>query len=94
MLFRKILDGVDPIYRMHSAQLFQIHRTASEYSGIELLHFSYADEEDIAMWNSEEEPLSGKEIIFRVQSMERRLNSRTKGLLETPTSFLHNIRNV
>ncbi|OCL04896.1 hypothetical protein AOQ84DRAFT_299951 [Glonium stellatum] len=92
MLFRKILDSVDPAYKLHSAQLFQIHRTASEFdNGISLLHFSYADDDDRALWDDEERPLGRDEFIYRVKSMDRRLDSRTKGLLETTTSFIDEI---
>jgi hypothetical protein len=92
MLFRKILDSVDPAYKLHSAQLFQIHRTASECDdGISLLRFSYADDDDRALWDGEERPLSRDEFVYRLKSMGRRLDSRTKGLLETSTSFIGEI---
>lgn len=92
MLFCKILDSVDPAYKMHSAQLFQIHRTASECEdGISLLRFSYADDDDQALWDDEERPLGRDEFVYRVKSMNRRLDSRTKGLLETTTSFIDEI---
>jgi hypothetical protein len=92
MLFRNILDSVDPAYKLHSAQLFQIHRTASEYTnGINLLRFSYADDHDQTLCDDEERPLDREEFIYRVKSMERRLDSRTKGLLETSISFIDEI---
>jgi hypothetical protein len=92
MLFRKILDSVDPAYKLHSAQLFRIHRTASEYyGGISLLRFSYADDHDQALCDDEDRPLDRDEFVYRVKSMDRRLDSRTKGLLETPTSFIDEI---
>ena len=92
MLFSKILDSVDPAYKLHSAQLFQIHRTASEYhDGISLLRFSYADDHDRALCDEEERSLNRDEFVYRVKSMDRRLDSRTKGLLETPTSFIDEI---
>ncbi|KAI9694678.1 MAG: hypothetical protein M1822_000294 [Bathelium mastoideum] len=89
MLFRKILDSVDPAYKMHSAQLFLIHRTASECeNGITLLRFPYADDDDQALFDDIERPLGRDEFLYRVKSMDRRLDSRTKGLLESSTSFI------
>jgi hypothetical protein len=92
VLFHKILDSVDPAYRLHSAQLFQIHRTASESDGgVSLLRFSYADDDDGALWDDKDKPLSREEFVYQVKSMDRRLDSRTKGLLETTTSFINEI---
>jgi len=94
MLFRKILNSVDPAYRVNSAQLFQIHRTACKHiNGINLLRFSYADDPDQALWEDEQRPLSREEYVYRVKSMYRRLDSRTKGLLETSSSFVDNLEN-
>jgi hypothetical protein len=92
LLFRKILDSVDPVYREHSAQIFQIHHTASKYGGINILRFSYADEEDKALWDEEPTSLEREEYTFRVKSMARRLDSRTKGLLETTSPFLDEMK--
>jgi len=87
-LFQKILASVDPTYRLHSAKLFRTHRAASEHGGISLLQLSFADDPDSSLFNSEIGPLSRDEFVFRMQSMERRLESRTKGLLEITRSFL------
>jgi hypothetical protein len=89
MLFSKILDSVNPRYREHSAQLFRIHREASlHWGGFRLLRFSYADDDDQAMWEEQSIPLEKEEYIFRMRSMNRRLDSRTKGLLETTSSMI------
>jgi hypothetical protein len=93
LLFRKILDSVDPAYKIHSSQLFQIHRAGFgvNANGIDLLLFSYVDDEDQALWEEEDTPLSKDEFLYRVKSIERRLDSRTKGLLEAPTTILKEI---
>lgn len=94
MLFQKILDSVDPAYKVNSSQLFQIHRTASDHAfDLSLLHFSYADEDDRLLWDDEDKPLSRDEYTYRVKSLIRRLDSRTKGLLEIKNSFLDEIEN-
>lgn len=93
MLFHKILDSVDPTYKVHSAQLFQIHRAASEIDGISLLRFSYADDDNRVLRDEEDRPLGRDEFVYRMKSMNRRLDSRTKGLLETTTSFIDEIEN-
>ncbi|KAH7074681.1 heterokaryon incompatibility protein-domain-containing protein [Paraphoma chrysanthemicola] len=86
MLFRKILDSIDPIYKVHSSQLFQLHRTGSQYAdGVALLLLSYADDDDQALREEGDTPLGLEEFFYRMRSMERRLDSRTKGLLEAPT---------
>lgn len=92
LLFQKILESVGPAYKPHSAQLFQIHRLAQEsIGGISLLSISYADEDDQALWEPQDIPLSRSEFIYRVRSVHRRLDSRTRGLLETIDSFLDGI---
>jgi len=86
LLFQKIIDSIDPFYKQHASQLFQIHRAAWEYNGVTLLRLSFADEDNEGMWQEcGEGALRDEEIRFRIQMMKKRLDSRTKGLLEVPT---------
>jgi hypothetical protein len=79
-LFRKMLHSMEPLYRAHASQLFQIHRAAAS---ITILRLSFADEEDDRFWQDDEaKPLSDNDINIKVKSMKRRLDSITKGLLE------------
>jgi len=92
MLFRKILDSIDPAYKVHSSQLFQLHRAALEHTGeAHLLLLSYADDDDQALLEEGDALLGPHEFSYRVRSMERRLDSRTKGLLEAPTTIFKNM---
>ena len=92
MLFRKILDSIDPAYKVHSSQLFQLHRAANNISDdVDLLLLSYADDDDQALWEEEDTLLGADEFLYRIKSMERRLDSRTKGLLEAPTTIVKEI---
>jgi hypothetical protein len=85
MLFRKILDSIDPAYKVHSSQLFQLHRAGfKNANGVDLLLLSYADDDDQALREEGDAPLGLLEFCYRMKSMERRLDSRTKGLLEAP----------
>lgn len=91
-LFRKILDSIDLAYKVQSSQLFQLHRAGFEIAGeVDLLLLSYTDEDDQALWEEGDAPLGLDEFLYRWKSMERRLDSRTKGLLETPTTIFKEI---
>jgi len=85
-----MLDDLDPFYREHASQLFQIHRGAR--SPPMLLELSFADEEDPEfVFRAEVKPLSDDKKRSRCNTMKRRLISRCKGLLEvapikSPTS--------
>ncbi|KAF8856104.1 hypothetical protein BDZ45DRAFT_745822 [Acephala macrosclerotiorum] len=93
-LFKKILSCIDQRYLKHASRFFQLVRTASE--PLSLLTFSYAEEGiDVAMCTEikilhleerPEEKLSERlaERMFRAELMRRRVNSRSKGLLEAP----------
>ncbi|RSL95589.1 hypothetical protein CEP52_011964 [Fusarium oligoseptatum] len=80
-LFQKIFDSMEPRYQRHAAELFRIHRVHGSVSGLRL---SFADEEKAATWRMPvtSKALTASEIIFRVNQMKRRVDSRTKGLLE------------
>jgi hypothetical protein len=91
MLFRKILDSIDPAYKVHSSQLFQLHRAGFKNADrVELLLCSYADDDDQALREGDT-PLGFEEFFYRMKSMERRLDSRTKGLLEALTKTFKEI---
>ncbi|KAK4184988.1 hypothetical protein QBC35DRAFT_32649 [Podospora australis] len=79
-LFRKIFDSMDRFYLEHACQLFQIHRAHGPMSG---LRFSFADEESESAWKTgRHKPLAPDDIVYTVDQMKRRIDSRTKGLLE------------
>lgn len=82
-LFSKMLDRIDPFYREHASQLFQLIRAAHE--PLTLLQMSFADEEDLDFAiRAKVKPLNMKEIMRRQEVMNRRLKSRCMGLLEVP----------
>ncbi|KAM5362285.1 hypothetical protein ACJZ2D_012640 [Fusarium nematophilum] len=80
-LFQKIFDSMEPRYQRHAAELFQIHRVHGSVSG---LRFSFADEENDSIWRMPvtHKALTASQIIFQVNQMKKRVDSRTKGLLE------------
>jgi NACHT domain len=82
-LFSKMLDSVDPLYRGHASQLFQLVRASIE--PLTLLRISFADEEDpdYAI-KAEVKPLTVNQIARRQDVMNRRLKSRCMGMLEVP----------
>ena len=79
-LFQKMLDHLDPFYREHASQLFQVHRAA--HSPPTLLEFAFADEDTEFVFRAEVKPLTDSEKRLRCKRMKRRLISRCKGLLE------------
>ncbi|KUJ13781.1 uncharacterized protein LY89DRAFT_784647 [Mollisia scopiformis] len=97
-LFKKILGCIDARYLQQASRYFQLVRTASE--PLSLLTFSYAEDGiDVAMCakmqaSELEETLQLDrnemlaeilaEKMFRAENMRRRINSRSKGLLEAP----------
>ncbi|KAF2009483.1 hypothetical protein BU24DRAFT_379902, partial [Aaosphaeria arxii CBS 175.79] len=86
--YASILDHLDPFYFEHASQLFQILREAQ--GSLSLLDFSLADEEDPdAAIKAEIQILSHKDRAHRCETMRRRINSRTKGLLDVPTLEHH-----
>ena len=80
-LYEKMISSLDPFYLEHAAQLFSLVEVS--YSPMDLVLASFADEEDpdFAL-HREVRPLSRDEIVLRMDTMRRRINSRSKGLLE------------
>lgn len=86
-LFRKMLWGVDTFYHEHASQLFQLVRAS--ISPPSVLEMSFADEEDSNL--AIQLPcnvLKEDSLLDRVNVMRRRLNSRSKGLLEVVPSSM------
>jgi hypothetical protein len=80
-LYEKILNDLDPFYFEHAVQYFQIMRSSVEPPPI--LLFSFADDEDAEFAiRLPIKPLSEEEVMLRIDTMRRRVNSRCKGLLE------------
>lgn len=81
-LYEKILHSLDQFYLRHAAQYFTLVESASR--PLTILEFSFADEESpesaIKMHLGS---MTQDEISIRTEAMNRRLNSRCKGLLET-----------
>ncbi|OCL04539.1 hypothetical protein AOQ84DRAFT_416018 [Glonium stellatum] len=90
-LFDKILNSLDPFYFSHACQYFQIVRAAQH--PVPLLAFYYVDDEytNSAM-KAEVKELTLAERTSREEEMRRRLNSRCKGLLESPLEVHENYR--
>ncbi|KAF2119025.1 hypothetical protein BDV96DRAFT_643182 [Lophiotrema nucula] len=82
-LFKKILKNIGEESRAHLAHASELFQISRRCYPITILTLSYADEDDGSIL-SEKEPrlLTEQEIRWRIESMRRRLNSRTKGLLE------------
>lgn len=80
--FLHILTSLDSFYLYQASQLFRLAMEARQ--PLSLLTFSYLDEEDpdFAL-KLAARPLSDAEVTERCETIERRLNSRCKGLLET-----------
>lgn len=81
--FRLIFHSVDKVYRGQTARMFQYALAAPPSGPLPLITFSYLDEEneDFA-FKAEFSPLSNESIASREEKMCRRLDARTKGLLE------------
>ncbi|KAF2676622.1 hypothetical protein K458DRAFT_410325 [Lentithecium fluviatile CBS 122367] len=81
-LYEKILHSLDPFYLEHAAQYFSLVETAEK--PLTILQFAFADEESpqsaIKMRLGS---TSDEEISLRTEALNRRLNSRCKGFLET-----------
>ncbi len=81
-LFEKILHSLDQFYLSHAAQYFALVESAT--IPLTILQFTFADEESP---ESALKMLCGSmtedDISLRIEAMNRRLNSRCKGFLET-----------
>lgn len=75
-----MLQSLDPFYLEHASQIFQLVRASSLPPS--LLCLSFADEEEEYLFKCKVRPLTSEERLFRADVMNRRLNSRCKGLLE------------
>ncbi|CAM1506089.1 Fc.00g057300.m01.CDS01 [Cosmosporella sp. VM-42] len=82
--YESILNSSDNFYFEHASQLFQMLRKAQ--GSLSLLDFSFADEEnpDTAL-EARIQALSQNDRAYRCEAMRRRINSRTKGLLDVPS---------
>ena len=80
--FEHIINSVDPVYQGHMSCAFQVALSAK--NPLLLLTYSFLDEEDpdFALQLVVKE-LEQDEIRVRQKEMNRRLNGRFKGLLET-----------
>jgi len=81
-LYKRILDTLDPHYVEHAVQYFTLMLACREPPPV--LFFSLADEDDVefSLHLSEDVPLTNADLDLRIDSMQRRLNSRCRGLLE------------
>jgi NACHT domain len=87
-LYEKMLQSLDEFYLEHAAQLFSLVGANSE--PMNLMLASFADEDDPAFALSREmRPISPDEMCQRSDAMRRRINSRSKGLLEVKGNVLN-----
>jgi hypothetical protein len=80
-LFRKILDRLDTLYFRQASILFQL-MNAAQPRPLTLLSFEFAEESFESAMKAEIKPLSERQLVSKAESVRRRLNSRSKGLLE------------
>lgn len=79
--FSHILTNLDPFYLQQATQLFRFTLEAGE--PLSVLTYSFLDEEDPDFALKREiSPMSEQEESLRCETVERRLNSRCKGLIE------------
>jgi NACHT domain len=79
--FNKILSGIEDGATNnfeHASQLFRIKLQEE----ISIFALALADDNDPSLWTGYPITLSDDEILWMIDSMKRRLNTRTKGLLE------------
>jgi hypothetical protein len=80
-LYEKMLLSLDQFYLEHAAQLFSLVGASS--APLNLILASFVDEDDPTFALGREiRSLSRDEIVLRMDTMRRRINSRSKGLLE------------
>ncbi|KAI0168719.1 hypothetical protein BJ166DRAFT_262751 [Pestalotiopsis sp. NC0098] len=80
-LYKKMIQSLDPFYLEHAAQLFALVGASRE--PMNLLLASFVDEEDPQFaLRMEFKIMSDQEIEIRMDAMRRRINSRSRGLLE------------
>ena len=79
--FAQMMSTLDSFYLEQAAQLFQVALHTDQVAS--LLTYSFLHEEDLDYAiKLKVEPLKTAKVCDRAISMERRLNSRCKGLLE------------
>lgn len=81
-LFRKILDQLNPEYFAQASELFQLVESAVK--PLTLLSLSYAIEGYETSMKAHVATIGEAERIYRAETMRRRIQSRCKGLLESP----------
>lgn len=80
-LYRKMIQSLDPFYLEHAAQLFALVGASRE--PMNLLLASFVDEEDPQFaLRMKFKTMSDQDIDIRMDAMRRRINSRSRGLLE------------
>lgn len=90
-LYSSIWARIRPDYRAHSSRLFQIHRCSTTLLDVVTLHLADMETNDaLAQVGSR---ITDASRIHITQTLTRRLNSRTRGLLEISkdgkVDFLH-----
>ncbi|RWA09188.1 hypothetical protein EKO27_g5905 [Xylaria grammica] len=80
-LYEKILLSLDPFYLEHAAQLFSLVAASREPMNVVVASFADEKAPDVCLHHRIQE-MSEADIQRCVDTMHRRLNSRTKGLLE------------
>ncbi|KAK7917514.1 Vegetative incompatibility protein HET-E-1 [Apiospora marii] len=81
--YEKIFSSIEPLYLQHACQYLQITRVArGKLTAIELW---FTDEDMTDALNGPNKPLDEQEKLERQLTIERRLKSRCKGLLEMTT---------
>ncbi|KAK3325948.1 hypothetical protein B0H66DRAFT_144100 [Apodospora peruviana] len=80
-LYGRIISDLDPFYFEHAAQYFQIMHASVEPPSALLLSFADEPCPDFAL-KLPLQKLSQEDMLIRVETMRRRVNSRCKGLIE------------
>jgi hypothetical protein len=89
-LFQKILGDLNPRYFAQGCEMFQLAFTA--FDPLTLLDMSFALEGPKAAIQAPLGQLDKEELLFRGDTMRRRVISRSKGLLEVPSASVMNER--
>ena len=93
--FKKIFLSVEDIYRADSAKLFYYAIASAEVAPLPIMALSFLDEEDPDyVFKLRSHPMTFEEVVERQETMTRRVDARTKGLLEvTNTSGIRQAHN-
>ncbi|KAF7540809.1 hypothetical protein G7054_g1080 [Neopestalotiopsis clavispora] len=80
-LYRKMFQSIHPKHLSHTAELFAL--VGASLEPMNLLLACYVDEEDPrAALEMSHTPITDQNAQFKMERMRRRINSRSKGLLE------------